>query len=372
MALVQGLTCDHVDYNPRFFVYVPDSYDPAKPAPLLLIGHGGNGAMDADYAMKASLSGTIPWLQSKVIDEKGFVVVAPLSERGWGAIGNSIVLTVISWVQRQLNVDPDRIYVTGHSMGGHLSWRSGIYLGDRWGAVAPMSGGYDYVDDKQVYTLVDVPGYTTFGAKEPYNINDYNKKIRGWMDEHQFGWKLVEKEGGHEIFVDELPKVADFLLAHPRDPYRKRVYGVAGASVVYDNPEKNEKWGKEHTWNADRPIQRSTFHWLRMVPLPKDTPKEKYPSRIWAENLGDNRIQLTSQFARHARLYLHPKMVDFSKPVTVVANGKEVFSGKVTPSLKTMLELVREFDDRGRIFHAAIDVDIPTDADETPVPRGDA
>ena len=37
-----------------------------------------------------------------------------------------------------------------------------------------------------------------------------------------------------------------------------------------------------------------------------------------------------------------------------------------------MLELVREFDDRGRIFYAAVDVDIPTDATEVPEPQGDA
>ncbi len=50
-------------------------------------------------------------------------------------------------------------------MGGHLSWRSGLWMADRWGAVSPMSGGYDYVKDKQIYVLVNVPGYATFGTK---------------------------------------------------------------------------------------------------------------------------------------------------------------------------------------------------------------
>jgi hypothetical protein len=40
----------------------------------------------------------------------------------------------------------------------------------------------------------------------------------------------------------------------------------------------------------------------------------------------------------------------------------------VQPSLKTMLELVREFDDPGRIFHAALDVEITTDK-EVPEPK---
>ncbi len=368
LTLLGDLQCEHVDYKTSCFLYVPKSYDPAKAAPLLLVGHGGNSAMSADYAKKAALGGLNPWLP--VVERKGMVLAAPLSERGWGPVGNSILLSAISRLQRELHLNPDRIYVTGHSMGGHLSWRSAIQMPDRWGAVSPMSGGYDYVDNKLVFTLVDCPGYATFGTKEPYGINGFDKKIAKWMAEHNFDWKLAEKRGGHEIFKDEIPKIAHFLLTHPRNLYRSRVYGVGGPSVVFDG-EENPRWSCKHTWNPDRPIPRSTFHWIRMYPLPKDSPADKSTERVWAENLGDNRIRLTSQFVRRLRIYLHPKMIDFATPVEVVANGRIVFQGKVEPSLKTMLELVREFDDRSRIFYAAIDVDIPTDA-EVPEPRGEA
>jgi len=363
------IECEHVDYKTVFFLFLPKKYNPDKAWPLLIVGHGGNSAMSFDYAMKASLSGLLFWLP--LAEEHGIIIAAPLSERGWGAIGNSIIFSTISLLQRRLNINPDQIYVTGHSMGGHLSWRSGIYLADRWGAVLPMSGGYDYVADKQVYPLVNVPGYATFGEKEPYNINTYNKKIREWMQAHSFDWRLVEKPGGHEIFPDELPKIVDFMFKHPRNLYRARAYGVANTNVEFNTAEKNEKWSCEHKWNPERPIPYSTFHWLRMYPLPPNLPQEKYPARVWAENLGGNRIRLTSQNARKVKLYLHPKMVDFNKPVEITANGQTVFSGTVAPDMKTLLEVVREFDDRGRIFYAALDVEIPGDAAEMPEPRGD-
>jgi hypothetical protein len=41
LALVKGLACEHVDYETSFFLYLPTSTDPARPAPVLLVGHGG-------------------------------------------------------------------------------------------------------------------------------------------------------------------------------------------------------------------------------------------------------------------------------------------------------------------------------------------
>ena len=40
-------------------------------------------------------------------------------------------------------------------------------------------------------------------------------------------------------------------------------------------------------------------------------------------------------------------------------NGAQLFTGRVRPDLGTMLCLAREFDDRGRVFHAAIDIEVP-------------
>ena len=53
-------------------------------------------------------------------------------------------------------VDPDRVYVTGQSMGGHMSWRCGIAFPDRFAAIGPQSGGYDYVANQQVFRLFKI------------------------------------------------------------------------------------------------------------------------------------------------------------------------------------------------------------------------
>jgi len=224
-------------------------------------------------------------------------------------------------VQRDYHVDPDRIYLTGHSMGGHMTWRSAFQFPDRFAAVSPMSGGYDYVKSKDVTNLVNVPGYTTFGTDEPYQINAFNQTIaRGCASTATRG--LPGEAGRHTIYGDEVPKVAEFFAKHPRDLYRQAVFARLGAQpLAFDTAEKNAAWGKEHQWNPARKIVASTVHWLRGFAREAEAPPEQRVMTVAAAVSG-NRFTVASENARRLRLYLHPRMVDFRQPVVVVANGK--------------------------------------------------
>ncbi len=361
------LASDHLDHATEHFVYVPKSYDAGKATPLLVVAHGGSAARDLDFGARAARGGLAPfWLDAA--EKHGFLIVAPLSDRGWMQIGTSLLFSAIARMQRDFHVDPDRVFLTGHSMGGHLTWRSSFWFADRWAAVSPMSGGYDYVKSGDVWNLINVPGYTTFGAQEPYQINEFNKTIAAWMHDHAYPWTCVEKDGGHEIFADEVVKVAAFFAAQRRDLYRKKVWARVGG-LRFVTAEANPKWDKTHTWNPARPIDLSTMHWLQFFDLPAGTPPEKGLQRAFAECNEGNRIEITSEHVRRLRLHLHPRLVDLAKPIVVTANGKQMFAGTVAPDLGLMLKLVRECQDRGRIFHAAIDVDIADDK-APPEPRG--
>lgn len=357
------LACDHVDYETVYSFYVPRGYDPRKAWPLVIVGHGGNGAMTRDYAGRASRGGTQPYW-TDMAEAHGLLVAAPLTERGWGSIGNSIVFSLLSKVTREYHVDPDRVYMTGHSMGGHLSHRSAITFPDRWGAVSPMSGGYDYVANRLMENMFNVPGYATYGKREPYQINEFNNKMKTYAEAHRYPWVFAEKEGGHEIFADELPKVTEFFLVHPRDLYRPRVHARGGGSFAFTAAEKNERWGKEHAWRTGRPIDASTFHWLRFSPSVAAIGTAAQVVSARCE--GANRIEVTCENVRKLRIYVHERMVELSRPVTVVVNGETVFEKTVAPDLGMLLELARELDDRGRVFHGAIDLEIRTDR---PVPE---
>jgi pimeloyl-ACP methyl ester carboxylesterase len=351
------LACDHVNHEVAYLLYLPSTYDHATAWPLVVVGHGGSATRDLAFAEWAARGGMVPWRDAA--EEFGLLLLAPLSDRGWGAIGNSILFSAISRVTRECHVDPDRIYLTGHSMGGHLAWRSAMNFADHWGAVSPMSGGYDYVADRQVEALVNVPGFATWGTHEPFGIRDANRSIRSWMEAHEGPWVHAEYGGGHEIFAQSIPRVAQFFMDHPRNLYRRNVRARGGGPLRFDTADAHAEWRHAHAWVPGRAIPADTFHWLRLEALPPHTPREEAVQEVVAALHDDNTFEIASVNARRLRIYLHPRMLDFSRPITASVNGAVVFRARVEPDLGIMLRLVREFDDRGRIFHAAIDLEVP-------------
>ncbi len=71
-------------------------------------------------------------------------LVAPTNRRpygfDWEDWGRMDGLEVLALAQRELNPDPDRIYLTGHSMGGHGSWQLASTFPDLFAAVGPSAG----------------------------------------------------------------------------------------------------------------------------------------------------------------------------------------------------------------------------------------
>ncbi|MDE3057779.1 MAG: prolyl oligopeptidase family serine peptidase [Bacteroidota bacterium] len=71
-------------------------------------------------------------------------IVAPTNRRpygfNWENWGRLDALEVLDIATKEFPVDRDRIYLTGHSMGGHGAWHLGINYSDRFAAVGPSAG----------------------------------------------------------------------------------------------------------------------------------------------------------------------------------------------------------------------------------------
>jgi dienelactone hydrolase len=73
-----------------------------------------------------------------------FHIVAPTNRRpfgyDWEDFGRMDAMEVLDIVKKSRKHDPSRIYVTGHSMGGHGAWHLGVTYPDKFAAVGPSAG----------------------------------------------------------------------------------------------------------------------------------------------------------------------------------------------------------------------------------------
>jgi dienelactone hydrolase len=71
-------------------------------------------------------------------------IVAPTNRRpygfNWEDWGRLDALDVLAEAQKKFGTDPDRVYLTGHSMGGHGTWSVGGLFPDLFAAVGPSAG----------------------------------------------------------------------------------------------------------------------------------------------------------------------------------------------------------------------------------------
>jgi polyhydroxybutyrate depolymerase len=126
----------------QYLLHVPATVKPEEPSALVLVFHGAG--ISAERFVNYTRF-------SNVADREGFLIVypqgqGPKEEAFWDTSAGSrdvqFVSDLIDHLQIRCNVDPNRIYATGHSNGGGMVNRLACDLADRIAAIGPVSGAY--------------------------------------------------------------------------------------------------------------------------------------------------------------------------------------------------------------------------------------
>jgi polyhydroxybutyrate depolymerase len=132
----------------QFYIYAPPSYNPCQPASLIVDCHGLNETAE-NQAGKTSYTlsgyGTFPngygstWRMA--VQNDNAIVVTPqgLSNSWTPSTDVGFINAAADTVEAVANVNPDRVYVTGISMGGQMTVAVGCDNANRWRGMAPVS-----------------------------------------------------------------------------------------------------------------------------------------------------------------------------------------------------------------------------------------
>ncbi len=135
--LYKTLTLDHETYS--YCVYVPPDYTPDRAWPVILFLHGSgergsDGLLQTDVGLGHALRKN--WRQIPAI------VVMPQCrpEQTWVGPMGRMALRCVEEVSHEYHLDPQRLYLTGLSLGGQGAWFIAASLPDRFAAVLVICG----------------------------------------------------------------------------------------------------------------------------------------------------------------------------------------------------------------------------------------
>lgn len=182
-------TISHDDLERDYILYVPDSYDASSSTPLVFNFHGysSNAVQQMWYGDFRSIA-----------DDKGFIVVHPngtLDDNGithwnvgWGdSTVDDIGFTdaLIDSIAEEYNIDLDRIYSTGMSNGGFMSYHLACQLSGRIAAIASVTGSmnigwFNSCNSTHPMPIMEIHG--TADPTVPYTASSFTESISDIMD----------------------------------------------------------------------------------------------------------------------------------------------------------------------------------------------
>jgi predicted peptidase len=132
-------TVDVAGQNFRYQVYVPSNYADVESWPVIMFLHG-SGERGSDGLIQTAVGLGAAIRQ----DAKRYpaIVVFPQVPRDsqWIGVPGEAAMSALEQTMGEFNADPDRVYLTGLSMGGRGAWYLAYRYPDRFAAVVPICG----------------------------------------------------------------------------------------------------------------------------------------------------------------------------------------------------------------------------------------
>ena len=218
------------DEDLEYCLFASSKIDPDEPAPLIITLHGyGAGPQFMCNSTAVDLA-----------EQGGYILAAPMgySTSGWygvpagerrnvgrgggaappenlGELSEMDVMTVLAMLREEFNVDENRIYLTGHSMGAAGTVYLGAKYADIWAAIAPVAGGGRVASPERLARLKEagVPVLVVHGDIDETAPVEEARAFVAAMDEMGLEHAYVELPGishGPAITASQ-PHVYDFF-----------------------------------------------------------------------------------------------------------------------------------------------------------------
>lgn len=248
--------------------YLPMDYSPQPHWPVIVMLHGYNPA-NPEYVRWWS----VDQRHAALADRRNVIYIEPHGRGNaqYVGMGEQDVLRCLAEAARTFNVDPDRVYLSGESMGGHGTWWIASRHPDLFAAAAPVFGGWDLrvtsvsgpptslppTNPRDAFLLERISSFVS--AENLLNLPLY--VVHGDADQavsvenSRYAVKMLQR-WGYDIRYHEMPgwghedleqqdALAEWLLTHRRNSapqhVRLRSADLGGAAAYWMKVDRFEQ-----------------------------------------------------------------------------------------------------------------------------------
>jgi predicted esterase len=292
-----------------YVLHVPEEYRGDEPYPLVFVLGGGPGR-------------AMPTAQNArgAIEARGALAVFPQANGMWWDDASAEAFDALfAEVLAELNVDTDRVTITGFSNGGTGALLHAARHPDRFAAVAPLMGaGLPFFEPTRpidVDAIARLPFLFVHGTRdETIPASASERTVKAILRENPSATAelhLLPGRGHDVVFGRDEGLTFPFLDRHVRDPFPKAVALRARGEA------------------APRAF------WVAVVEVSGGSPSVD-------GTIDGQAIAVRTRGVRRLRLLLRPELVDFSRPVRVTIDGRPAFEGPVAADPAVFLRTWRE------------------------------
>lgn len=218
---------EHLEYAERR----PASPAGRSPVLIVLHGAGSRGGSVQQLAEHPLFANTSLLTQ----EASPLLVLMPLcAANSWFDVFEQLQ-RFVRMVAARPDVDPDRIYLLGISMGGYGAWQLAMTMPEVFAALVPICGGGMYWNAAR---LKDIPVWAFHGACDDVVLPEESIKMVARLNAIPDGKGArltVVAHDGHNVWTDALatPELYDWLLAQKKQTGGDYRDDYAGKGEIY-------------------------------------------------------------------------------------------------------------------------------------------
>lgn len=331
----------------RYVVQLPPEYHPYRRYPCIVTLNGAGTTPHQQIDWWAGSYREQLKLRLGQAARHGYIVVAPAWSKEhqrkyeFSAREHAAVLNSLRDACRRFSVDTDRVFLSGHSMGGDAAWDIGLAHPDLWAGVLPIVASSDKYVSRYWENGRSLPMYFVYGSLDGGRMATNARELDRYLNKSGYDVVVVEYQGrGHEDFQDEIHRLFAWMNLHRRE------FALREFTTFTMRPWDNYFWWAEFENYPTR---------VMVPPAAWPPPSGMTPAKNECK-ADKNRITIRSA-ASAVTVWLTPDLVNFDEKITLLINGKTY--SEVRPEVETLLEDVRTRGDRQHPFWAKVRHDVP-------------